>query len=391
MIESATGGRARPLGIAIGGLLALAAAMGIGRFVHTPILPYMVAGLGLDEAQAGLLASANFLGYLLGAMAASIGRLPGGRRAWFLGGLLASALSTGAMGLVGSMPLFLSLRFIGGFASAFVLVFSSALVLHRLALAGRAGLSTVHFAGVGSGIALSAVLIAILGGAGLDWHVQWLASGALALLAFILVTRLVPDAPDGLPAAASAGAPAKVDRRLKALIAAYGLFGFGYVITATFLSTIVRVSPEIRALEPVVWLVVGLAAIPSVAFWAWIGRRHGNDRSFALACFAQAVGVVLSTVATSGIAVLLSAFLLGGTIMGLTAIGFIRAGELTTGDQRRVMAVMTAVFGVGQMIGPTFAGYAYRFTDSFTPPTLIAAAALVVAGLLVIVVRRPGS
>ncbi len=378
-----TGPSHRAAGIALGGLIALAAAMGIGRFVYTPILPFMEEGLGLTKAEAGMIASANFLGYLLGALAASLAALPGGRRAWFLGALALSALSTGIMGFPSSMAAFLGLRFAGGVASAFVLVFSSALVLDRLAAAGRPGLSALHFAGVGCGIAASAVLVSWLAANGHDWRELWIYSGAVSLLAFVAVAWLVPGEPEAPPPAQASESP-DPDRRLVALVVAYGLFGFGYVITATFISTMVRASPDIRSLEPVIWLVVGLAAIPSVAFWTWIGRRWGNDRSFAIACLVEGVGVVMSVLATSAFAVAVSAALLGGTFMGITALGLVYARHLSTGDPRRSLAFMTAAFGLGQMIGPAFAGFAYGLDDSFLVPSLAAAGALVIAAGLVI-------
>src|SRR3954453_20504190 len=79
---------------AVGGLIALAAALGIGRFVYTPILPPMTEALGLGPSAAGMIASANFLGYLLGAVLAAWPRLPGSRRAWLVGCLLLSAVTT---------------------------------------------------------------------------------------------------------------------------------------------------------------------------------------------------------------------------------------------------------------------------------------------------------
>src|SRR5919108_3331093 len=149
----------RPFPLALGGLVALAAAIGIGRFVYTPILPLMVEDLGMTRGAAGLLASANFLGYLAGALLAATPAVLGSRRRWLMIALTVSALTTGAMAFASSNMAFLALRFAGGVASAFVLVFASALVLDRLSASGRPNLSAVHFAGVGTGIALSAVLV----------------------------------------------------------------------------------------------------------------------------------------------------------------------------------------------------------------------------------------
>lgn len=366
--------------------MAVAAAIGVGRFVYTPILPFMEESLGLTKAQGGVIASANYLGYLLGAFAASKTALPGGLRAWFLAALAVSAVSTGVMGLLSSMPTFLELRFVGGFASAFVLVFASALVMDILVAARRPGLSTLHFAGVGCGIAASAVLVSGLAAMGYDWRTFWLASGAASLLALGFVAYLLGSDAHANPPAAT-GRDGGIDRRLIALIVAYGLSGFGYIITATFIATMVRTSPEIRHIEPVIWLVVGLSAVPSVPLWIWIGRRWGNDRSLALACLVEAVAVAMSVLSTSTPAVIVSAALLGGTFVGITAIGLVHARHLSTGDPRRAIAFMTAAFGVGQIIGPTFAGYAYGLGDSFLVPSLVAAAALMAAAGLALATR----
>ena len=83
---------------ALVGLLGLAAAMGIGRFAFTPLLPLMQAE-GLTLQQGTWLSSANYLGYLLGALACTFHRrlcpeARGAPKAW-----RASHLLTLLMGL----------------------------------------------------------------------------------------------------------------------------------------------------------------------------------------------------------------------------------------------------------------------------------------------------
>ena len=183
----------------------MAGAMGIGRFVYTPILPVMATALDLSKAEAGLIASANFLGYLAGALLAAIGTLPGPRRRWLLGALVVGGATTVAMGGTASMAAFLGLRFIGGGASAFVLVLASALVLEHLALARRPQLSAVHFAGVGLGIAVSAVTVSAGLAAGADWRQLWFSVGAIVLAACLAVALLLPPEPQPVARPAPAG------------------------------------------------------------------------------------------------------------------------------------------------------------------------------------------
>lgn len=379
--------RVRAVSTALSGLIALAAAIGIGRFAYTPILPPMMAALGLSRSVAGLIASANFLGYLLGALLAAWSTLPGSRRNWLLGSLAASAVTTAAMGIAHTLTPFLLLRFIGGGASAVVLVLASALVLEMLSEARRPRLSALHFAGVGVGVTVSALLVAALQRSGQPWQQLWFANGALSALATVAVGLLLREPRATRPARRPAGQA--TERGLPRLVLAYGLFGFGYVITATFIVAIVRGSPAISPLEPVIWVVFGLAAAPSVALWTWIAARLGAPAAFALACGVEAGGVLASVAWPSGIGIFLAAILVGGTFMGLTALGLVRARELTAGDPRRALALMTASFGLGQIIGPSFAGLVSDRLGSFAVPSATAAAALLLAAGLALSRRRP--
>jgi MFS family permease len=375
-----------PVSVALGGMLAMAVGIGVGRFVYTPILPPMISDIGLSKTAAGLIASANFVGYLAGALGAAWAGMPGSRRLWLLGALLASAATTWTMGSCGSVEGFMALRFLGGVASALVLVLASALVLDRLAEAGRLGLAALHFGGVGVGIAVSAGLVSGLLSTGADWAVLWRMSGAVSLLGCVGVALLVPGGGEASVTAVLAR-PRKRDARLRRMTVAYGLFGFGYVITATFLVAIVRATPEIRALEFFIWIVVGVAAAPSVAFWSFLGRRIGLSPAFAIAALAEAVGVLASVIWPSFVGICVAAVLVGGTFMGLTALGLMRAREFAAdgdaqGDARRVMAAMTVAFGVGQIVGPLFAGMVSDVTGGFGVPSVTAAGALVVAAWL---------
>ncbi|MGB6450056.1 MAG: YbfB/YjiJ family MFS transporter [Steroidobacteraceae bacterium] len=370
---------ARPPRFLIGGLGALAVAIGIGRFLYTPILPSMMAALGLSKFAAGLIASANFAGYLAGAILVAGPRLS--TRRWVLGGLLASAATTGAMGFAHSVMLLVILRAAGGMASAIVLILASEAVLQGLAEIDRSELGVVMFAGVGTGIVASALLVSALRAIGFDWSGLWIAGGALSLLAVWASWSLIPDCTRH-PAPLRAG-PEPRDRRFTRLIVAYGLFGFGYIITATYLVAIVRSNLGTRAIEPMVWVVFGVVAIPSVFLWGAAGRRWSAARAFALAALAEAVGVLGTVLWRSDTGIIVGTVLVGGTFMGLTALGLARGRELARNNPQRGLAVMTGAFGLGQIVGPTFAGALSDRLGNLTVASVTAAAALVASAVLI--------
>ncbi|MGH8313340.1 MAG: YbfB/YjiJ family MFS transporter, partial [Gammaproteobacteria bacterium] len=179
------GQESRALAVAAAGLLALAIAMGIGRFAFTPILPMMEADAGLSLVAAGWLASANYLGYLIGALCAARLSLAQAVR----GGLLLIAVVTFAMGLTHAFALQLLLRLLAGIASAWVLVHVSAWALGRLLALRRAEANGVLFAGVGVGIAAAGLVC--MGTMQVRWNSDrtWQLFGVLSLLATLVLWR----------------------------------------------------------------------------------------------------------------------------------------------------------------------------------------------------------
>jgi MFS family permease len=368
-------------------MLSMAAANGIDRFIYTPILPVMVRSLGLTASQAGLIASANYLGYLLGALFAARPGLRGSRRGWLLTALAISAVCTAGMGLGESLMPMLVLRGVSGFFGAVAIVMAIALVVERLTIGGHGYLAPVHFAGVGIGIAISALIVAGLRLQGFGWHAMWFAAGSTSLCCWVAVAGLIGNRAPA-PAGSSAHSPA-LGAKFRLLLAANTLSAFGYVITATFIVALVRGSEQLRNLEASIWVVFGLAAAPSVALWLWVARRIDVFRTFALVCLIEAAGVVSSVLWLQAAGTLVAAVFVGGSFMGTTALGMLAARRLTVGDARRPVALMTAGFGVGQMVGPTLAGAMRDVSGSFLLPSLCAAASLVLAAFLAVRAGAP--
>jgi MFS family permease len=269
------------------GLLALASAMGIGRFSLTPILPLMQQDAGLTLAVGGWLASCNYLGYLMGALiCATLAPRPGVAIRW---GLASVGLSTLAMGLSDWPPLWLVLRFLAGVSSAFVFVGTSAWAMPILMRHGREQWSGHVFSGVGIGIAFAGLFSLA---ASLDaWssRLTWIVLGSVAVVLAILLWH---------PLAADVASSARIEeptgRALPrpAIIAAicYAAFGYGYIIPATFLPALARGYIDNPAVFGLVWPVFGAAAALSTLASAWLGRSLAPRQLWTRAKWVLAAG-----------------------------------------------------------------------------------------------------
>lgn len=322
----------------------LAAAMGIGRFAYTPILPLMTAHAGLSTSAAGHLATANYVGYLVGAVAGACSPRLSRSIVACRASLIVLVVSLAAMALTGNVFGWMALRLVAGAASALVFVIAINTVLDHLHghpphLPGWA------FGGVGIGIALSAALVFGLP-AQTGWKAAWwLAAGLTAALS-AAAWSLRPNPP--VEHTKAIGEQRNTTHRPFALLfGSYTLEGVGYIIAGTFLvAAIAQHSPG--RLGTGAWLVVGLAAIPSAALWARLSSLYSHPVLLTAALLLQAGGIVLACTG-NGLAALIGAVLFGGTFIGISTL------TLAAGRQLQfpgAVALLTAGYSVGQIIGP---------------------------------------
>lgn len=369
--------------VALAALTALAVSQGIGRFAFTPILPMMQQDAGLSVEDGSWLASANYLGYLLGALWAV--RLSIGASAAIRTGLAVTGLSTVAMAFHGGFVSWLVLRAVAGVASAWVLVFVSAWSLDRLSQLDRADLGGVAYAGVGSGVVVAGAGCLVAMSAGASSSIAWASLGAAALAATAVIWPVF-----GASAQTPGPRAAETVRRetdFWRLVLCYGAYGFGYIIPATFLPVMAKQVIADPALFGWAWPVFGAAAVLSTFVAGRAARRFSLRIVWAASHLVMAAGVVVP-VALPGLAgILVAALCVGGTFVVITQVGLQEARRVAVAGARTLIAAMTAAFALGQIAGPLAAAYGVRATGGFASALILAAALLAVSAAALLATR----
>ncbi|MEV0380562.1 YbfB/YjiJ family MFS transporter [Nonomuraea sp. NPDC050643] len=360
---------------------ALATGVGVGRFAYTPILPLMQTQAGLSAGAAANLATANYVGYLVGALAGilvpALVRSPTVLR----GSLIVLVATLAGMPATQSTTVWIVLRLVAGVTSALIFVMAVSSLLSHLRT-HPAHLPGWAFGGVGAGIALSGLLVLGLRSAA-DWRAAWWASAGLAALLALASWSLRPEAAPASAAATTQRSSTRTHRWFTALFASYALEGIGYIIAGTFLVAAIESSAP-GWIGSGAWVLAGLAAVPSSALWAWLSRRWSRPGLLCAALVVQAVGIALPALIGGVTAALISAFLFGATFLGISTIALAAGAHLRF---PRSVALLTTGYSAGQILGPLVVtpllGHGYR-------QALIVAAVVVLAAALAAAVLRIG-
>ena len=385
------------------GMATLVVVMGLGRFAYTPILPEMLQAQVLSLQASGWVAAANFSGYLAGALLATVVSSRRWQQHLLSAALAASILLLAAMPLTTSVGLWSVLRFVAGMASALGLIYVSAILFERLEQRGQSALKPWVYAGVSMGMASSSLVVLALPLEQTSWRWNWWVMAALALLVGLLAAwglrrlRRLPSQPGAGPAQPVMQAPSLTQTQSKSLTqtqkqkqarafqvaaCAYGLFGFAYVIHATYLPAMVRAAGYSQDAANWAWVLVGLMAIPGIAFWNRAAARFGLRKTIA-ACYAFEGLTALAPVFDASLgAALVAAFGLGAVLTPVSGLALTHGRALGLGQAARVVGIMTLCFSAGQILGPIVAAHLAEGAG-FAAPSAVVSGALLCCSLLV--------
>lgn len=369
---------AQALRIAWAGMAALAVAMGIGRFAFTPLLPMMLHDGVVDIAAGSWLATANYFGYLVGALLFMslpwLGRRLGAAAALpshallVRGGLVATVLLTAALVLPWP-PLWPTLRFGAGVASALVFLGTTNWCMGRLTELGYPSLGGLIFCGPGLGIVLTGLSASAMVAAGWTaasgWAVFAVLAVAMSAAVWATFQHRVGTAAAQAGAAPALAAPGPLAQR-SLLALAYGLAGFGYIITATFLPVIARAAlPQGSIWPDLFWPLFGVG----VALGAWLSTKISAARDrrvlLGLAYLVQAGAIVLGLIWPGRTGFALGSLLLGLPFTAITFFALYEARRQWPAAGASFTGLLTALYGIGQIAGPPLV--AWLLTQAPTP------------------------
>lgn len=354
----------RPFLTALALSLGAAVSLGLSRFSYALLLPPMRGDLEWTYLLAGAMNTGNALGYFIGAlMAPALMRRFGAHRILVAGALLA-ALFMLVSGFVTDTSMLMSQRILSGVASAFTFISGGVLAARLGGMHPRhAGfLIGLYYGGAGFGIVLSALLVpATLTAAGSfgvahGWQWAWLALGGACLLATLGMTapaRHIPDAP--LQSAAHGRF------RIRSFgygLAAYFMFGAGYIGYMTFVVALLKEQGMSAPMITLFYTMLGVAVMASSRIWAGMLDYFKGGQSLAILNGLLALATLLPALTAMPLVVFASGILFGGVFLSVVAsTTTLVRHNLPPSAWSAGISAFTTVFAFGQIAGPSAVGW----------------------------------
>lgn len=338
------------------GAVLLLVTHGLGRFIYTPLLPYLVDDGLMTAGQGAAVATWNYLGYLLGALLAIRWHTIRHIRRLLPASLGVHLLTTVAMTQMDDLAAMSAARLLNGIANGVVFVQVPALILEWLVLRNRATLSGHLYIGVGVGLLLSSGLVSFsaswLEGAARWWPAA-IVSLPLAWWAMIRVLRLEVPAGTAQNGPSAAGTHSLFDRASVPLFLSYAGAGLGYILPMTFLPLLANQQlPSGHWLLNGAWFVAAVATLFSPSLWNLIGARVGDVRALRLNFLIQLTGVLAAVALPGPLGLTVCAALVGLTFVGTVMLTQRIGRALHPHQGPRLSAAMVSVYGLTQMAGP---------------------------------------
>ena len=384
--------------IVLSGVFALFSCLGLGRFALGMLLPSMGSSLELSYSQMGIISTGNFIGYLIAVLICSYLIKQLGERRTISFGLLLVGISMLLVSLSSSFLLIALLYLCTGIGTGAANITVMSLVTHWFAPKYRGRAAGLMIVGNGLGIVASGVLIPLLNTHWAEdgWRIGWAGFAVFILLAALLTAFLIRNKPGELalkaygdkPGALS-GAQQQTDteqllpkRLIGHLGLIYFLFGFTYVIYATFIvTTLVQEYQFSEARAGVLWMGIGIISVFSGALFGTVSDKFGRKTGLVSVYLCQTFAYALVALSAHPYALYLSMALFGLTAFSIPAIIAAAVSDyFSANDAARVFGYVTFFFALGQIAGPSLAGYMAELNGSFSSSYLLAA--LMTAGAI---------
>jgi predicted MFS family arabinose efflux permease len=357
--------------------------LGIGRFAYALVLPDMRDALHWSYSAAGFMNTVNAAGYLAGALAASRLIRRFGWSATVRGGTLACLVSLVMCALSGDFVVLSLARLIAGIGAAAGFVAGGALaaMIAQSRLERANFLLSLFYAGPGLGI-LASGLIAPFVLQGFGPGSWWIAWWALALLAAIMTAPLLFTRLDGKAAITEADTACFAIAPVAIYLAAYFLFGAGYIAYMTFMIAYIRDAGGAAPAQAAFWGLIGASAFVTPWVWRSVLALDRGGLSTTIILAVTATGAAMPILGHSTVWLALSAIVFGVgffAVVGSTT-AFVRY-NYPPSEWPTAIAAMTIAFGIGQTLGPIVVGAITDALGSLSYALNVSAATLVLGAV----------